>query len=77
MPVNGIQSGDYADLGEASLQDQFARLKQKRLQFGRHYRIDVDALLARSAQVARAARAAAAVVVCDIQRAKATATSAR
>ncbi|SAK81613.1 hypothetical protein [Caballeronia ptereochthonis] len=60
MPINGIQSDAYADLGEAWIQDQSARLMQKHLQFGQHYRIDVDALLARSAQVARAARIAAA-----------------
>jgi len=60
MSINGIPSDAYADLGDAWLQDQSARLMQRHLQFGRHYRMDVDALLARSAQAARAARAAAA-----------------
>jgi len=47
-----------ADLGDAWLRYQTARIRQKHLQFGRHCRLDVDALLARAASVSRAARRA-------------------
>ncbi|RSZ39731.1 hypothetical protein EJO70_17260 [Variovorax sp. 553] len=41
------------------LRDQPARLMQRHLQFGGHYRFDADALLLRMARAARATRAAA------------------
>ncbi|MGO4156105.1 hypothetical protein [Cupriavidus sp. YAF13] len=59
MPINEVQPDAYADLGDIWLRDQSARLKQKYLQFGRHYRMDVEALLARNAQATRMGRAAA------------------
>jgi len=43
----------YADLGDACLRYQTARIRQKHLQFGRHCRLEVDALLARAASVSR------------------------
>ncbi|QQX87718.1 hypothetical protein JJQ59_20030 [Cupriavidus necator] len=61
MPINEVQSDAYADLGDIWLRDHSARLKQKHLQFGRHYRMDVEALLARNAQATRMGRAAATV----------------
>jgi hypothetical protein len=60
MPIRSIQFGAYADLGDVWLRDRLARLAQRRLQFGRHHRIDADALLARWARTAGAAKAAAA-----------------
>ncbi|KGX06837.1 hypothetical protein Y036_2864 [Burkholderia pseudomallei] len=47
----------YADLGDIWLHDQLARLTQKHVQFGEHYRVDADALLTRAANAARAAKA--------------------
>ena len=44
----------FADLGHTWLRCQIARIHQKHLQFGRHCRLDVDALLARAASVSRA-----------------------
>lgn len=61
MSIRLTQPGAYADLGEIWLRDQLARLTQKRAQFEGHYRIEADAVLARSACTARAVRAAAAV----------------
>jgi|GEM_PF-2868789 len=60
MSIRLIQPGAYADLGDVWLRDQLARLTQKHAQFGGHYRIEVDALLARLAKTAREAKAAAA-----------------
>lgn len=60
MSIRLTQPGAYADLGDVWLRDQLARLTQKHQQFGRHYRIDTDALLARLACVARAAKPAVA-----------------
>jgi hypothetical protein len=61
MSIRLTQPSAYADLGDAWLRDQIARLTQKHAQFAEHYRIDADALLARWAHAARAARAAARV----------------
>jgi len=58
MSIRLTRLDAYADLGDVWLRDQFARLTQKGAQFGGHYRIDADALLARLAQTARAAKAA-------------------
>ena len=48
----------HADLGDAWLRGQMARLHQAHLQFGRRWRLDVDALVARAAGMARAAQPA-------------------
>ena len=58
MPIKVTRPGAYADLGDVWLRDQTARLLQKHLQFGQHFRLDVDLLLAGRARAARAARAA-------------------
>jgi hypothetical protein len=54
-----IETAAYSDLGDAWLRERIARLTQKHLQFGGHYRIDADALLSGWARTARAAKAAA------------------
>lgn len=59
MSIHLTQPGACADHGDVWLRDQLARPAQKGAQFGGHYRIDADALLARWAQTARAAKAAA------------------
>ncbi|WP_198088139.1 hypothetical protein [Variovorax sp. E3] len=51
------QQAACEDLGEIWLRDQSARLMQRHLQFGGHYRFDANALLSRLACAARAARA--------------------
>ena len=56
MFINANGTNAYADLGDAWLSYQTARLHQKHLQFGRHFYLDVDALLNRAARIARAAR---------------------
>ncbi|HWT19009.1 MAG TPA: hypothetical protein VN280_08850 [Variovorax sp.] len=61
MSIRLTLPGAYTDLGDSWLRDQLARLTQKHLQFGGHYRIDADALLARLACTARATKAAAAL----------------
>jgi hypothetical protein len=58
MSIRLTQPDAYTDLGDIWLRDQLARLTQKHLQFGGHYRIDADALLARLACTARTAKAA-------------------
>ncbi|HBD36040.1 hypothetical protein SGO26_27850 [Cupriavidus metallidurans] len=60
MSIRLIQPGAFADRGDVWMRDQLARLTQKHAQFGRHHRFDADALLARSARIAREASAAAA-----------------
>ena len=49
MFIRLIQPSTYADLGDVWLRDQLARLTQKHAQFGGHYRIEADAVLARLA----------------------------
>lgn len=66
MSIRLTQPGAYADLGDVWLRDQLARLTQKHLQFGGHYLMDADALLARLARTARAAQAAVAPVTAKI-----------
>ena len=46
---------NYADLGDAWVRDQTARVRQKHLQLGGHWRLDMQALLARAARLARGA----------------------
>jgi hypothetical protein len=56
MSIKVTQPEAYADLGDVWLRDQTARLLQKHLQFGQHFRLDVDLLLTGRARAARAAR---------------------
>lgn len=57
MPIRLTTTAAYSDLGDVWLRNQLARLTQLHLQFGRHYRIDADSLLAGWARTARAAQA--------------------
>lgn len=66
MSIRLTQPGAYADLGDIWLRDQLARLTQKHAQFGGHYRIDADALLARLARTARTVKAAATSTVSKV-----------
>lgn len=59
MSIRLTQPSACTDLGDIWLRDQLARLTQKHAQFGGHYRMDADALLARLACAARANAAAA------------------
>ena len=59
MSIKVTRPEAYADLGDVWFRDQTARLLQKRMQFGQHFRMDVDLLLAGRARAARAARAIA------------------
>jgi hypothetical protein len=59
MSIRLPQPGAFSDLGDVWLRDRLARLTQKHAQFGGHYRIDADALLARLARTARETKAAA------------------
>jgi hypothetical protein len=63
MSIDTTRTSAYANLGSAWLRDQTARLHQRHLQFRRHFRLDVDALLARAANLTRAARPAESVTV--------------
>jgi len=54
MSINPNGTNAYADLGDAWLSYQTARLHQKHVQSGWHFRLDVDALLDRAARMARA-----------------------
>jgi bifunctional pyridoxal-dependent enzyme with beta-cystathionase and maltose regulon repressor activities len=56
MSMNTTTTPAYADLGSAWLKYQTARIQQRHLQFGRHFRLDLDALLRRLATAARATR---------------------
>src|SRR4051812_45240760 len=58
MSINVTQTNPYADLGDVWLRYQRARIQQRHLQIGQHFRCEVDALLAR---VARATRAVGAI----------------
>ena len=53
----------HANLDCAWLRDQTARLHQRHLQFRRHFRLDVDALLARAVKETRANRPVDSVTV--------------
>jgi hypothetical protein len=61
MSIKVTRPEAYADLGDVWLRDQTARLLQKHLQFGQHFRLDVDLLLAGRARAARVARAAVSI----------------
>jgi hypothetical protein len=49
MPIDLDRIQAYADLGTAWHREHSARIQQRHLQFGRHLKIDLDALLARAA----------------------------
>jgi hypothetical protein len=53
MFIDSNIASAYADLGAGWLQYQVARIDQRHQQFGRHCRLDVDALLSRAAVAAR------------------------
>jgi len=57
MSIDPARGPAYAELGDAWVRHQLARLRQRHLQFGRRGPLDVDALLHRAAGTARAARA--------------------
>lgn len=63
MFINEVPPGAYADLGDVWLRDQLARLRQRHQQFGRHFRMNVEALLARNAHAARVG-----VPICEAER---------
>ncbi len=58
MSFNAIPINAYADLGDAWIRHQTARIYQKHLQFGQHCRLDVDTLVDRAAGVSRMAQPA-------------------
>ena len=58
MPIHTTRTSAYANLDKAWLRNQTARLHQRHLQFLRHFRLDIDTLLARAANLTRAARPA-------------------
>jgi len=51
-----VEEIGLADLGEIWFRDQTARRRQKHLQSGQHFRLEIDALLAQAARRAQAAR---------------------
>ena len=53
MSTEPNRLSSYADLGETWLRNQKARILQRHLQFGRHFRLDVDSLLSRAAILGR------------------------
>jgi len=63
MSLNSIPINAYAELGDASIRYQIARIYQKYLQFGQHCRLDVDTLLARVAGASRMAEPAETLTV--------------
>lgn len=56
MSLNAIPINAYADLGDAWVRYQTARIHQKYLQFGLHFHLDIDALMVRASRAAREAR---------------------
>ena len=46
MSIETLRNAQYKDLGEAWYSHQAARIVQRHIQFGRHCRLDLDALLA-------------------------------
>jgi len=46
MSIETLRNAQYKDLGETWYSHQAARIVQRHLQFGRHCRLDLDALLA-------------------------------
>lgn len=56
LSIDVIPTCAYADLGEAWVRYQSARIEQRNLQLGRHFRLDLNALLRRLAIAVRATR---------------------
>jgi len=56
MRINDLQAEGYSDLGDLWLHYQIARLRQRHLQCGRHFRLDMIVLLDRLARIAREMR---------------------
>lgn len=56
MSFYTTQTNADADLGDIWFRDQTARIHQKHLQSGRHFRLEIDVLLAQVARRARAGR---------------------
>jgi hypothetical protein len=50
MPINVSKAGAHSDLGDGWLEYRIARLRQRHLQYGRHFRPDIGALLNRAAR---------------------------
>ena len=50
MPIETLGNAQYKDLGETWYSHQAARIVQRHIQFGRHCRLDLDALLAGTAR---------------------------
>ena len=46
MSIETLRNAQYRDLGETWYSHQAARIVQRHIQFGRHCRLDLDALLA-------------------------------
>ena len=53
MFIHSTEADSYADLGATWIFHQTFRLRQTYLQFGRHFRVDVDSLVDRTARRAR------------------------
>lgn len=53
MFIHSTETNLYADLGAAWILHQTFRIHQTYLQFGRHFRVDVDSLVDRTARRAR------------------------
>jgi hypothetical protein len=56
LSIDVIPTCAYADLGEAWVRYQSARIEQRYLQLGRHFPLDLNALLRRLAIAVRATR---------------------
>ena len=46
MSIETLRNAQYKDLGETWYSHQAARIVQRHIQFGRHCRLDLDALVA-------------------------------
>ena len=46
MSIEPLRNAQYKDLGETWYSHQAARIVQRHIQFGRHCRLDLDALVA-------------------------------
>ena len=55
MSTNAFRNTEYKDLGETWRCHQAARIVQRHIQFGQHWRLDLDALLAGVARTIRRA----------------------
>jgi hypothetical protein len=58
MSIKAMRAA-YADLGENWLRQQLTNLNRRQMEWGRHFRVDVAALLANAARCARATAAGA------------------